>query len=73
MNKVIQDLKVEEETIEKTQMEAYLEMEKPKREVRSYRCITNRIQETEEIISGVEDTIEEIDTMSKKIQNMKNS
>jgi hypothetical protein len=33
--------------------------------------ITNRIQEREERISGVEDTIEEIDTQSKKIQNIK--
>ena len=38
MNKAIQDLKVEVETIKKTQMGANLEMEKLKKEVRNYRC-----------------------------------
>jgi uncharacterized coiled-coil protein SlyX len=35
--------------------------------------ITNRIQEIEERISGLEDTVEEIDTTVKKFQNIKNS
>jgi uncharacterized coiled-coil protein SlyX len=33
--------------------------------------ITNRIQEMEERISGIEDTIEEIDTLVKKKKNAK--
>ena len=35
--------------------------------------VTNRIQEIEERISGVENTLEETDTADKKIQNIKNS
>ena len=33
--------------------------------------ITNRIQEIEERISGIEDTIEDIDTTDKKLQSAK--
>ena len=35
--------------------------------------ITNRIQEIEERVSGAEDTIENIDTTSKKMQSAKSS
>ena len=67
LNKVIQDLKVEVETIKKTQMEANLEMENlGKRSGITNVSITNRIQEIDERISGVEDTIEEIDTTVKE-------
>ena len=67
LNKAIQDLKVEVETIKKTQMEANLEMENlGKRSGITDVSITNRIQEIEERISGVEDTIEEIDTTVKE-------
>ena len=67
LNKVIQDLKVEVETIKKTQMEANLEMENlGKRSGITDVSITNRIQEIEERISGVEDTVEEIDTTVKE-------
>ena len=42
-------------------------MENPgKRSGITYVSITNRIQEIEERISGVEDTIEEIDTTAKE-------
>ena len=58
LNTVIQDPKVEVETMKKTQMEANMEMENPGTTEAS---ITNIIQEIEERISGVEDTIEEID------------
>ena len=72
LNKMIQDLKVEVETIKKTQMEANLEMENlGKRSGITDVSITNRIQEIEERISGVEDTVEEMDTTVKKIQNIK--
>ena len=55
LNKVIQDLKVEVETIKKTQMEANLETENlGKRSGITDIRITNRIQEIEERISGVE-------------------
>jgi hypothetical protein len=52
---------MEIETIKKTQMEATLEMENlGKRTGTTDTSITGRIQEIEERISGVEDTIEEI-------------
>jgi uncharacterized coiled-coil protein SlyX len=67
LNKVIQDLKVEAETIKKTQMEANLEMENlGNRSGITDISITNRIQEIEERISSVEETIEEIDTTIKE-------
>ena len=67
LNKVIQDLKVEVETIKKTQMEANLEMENlGKRSGITDVSITNRIQEIEERISGVGDIVEEIDTTVKE-------
>ena len=57
---------MEVETIKKRQMETNLEMENlGKRSEIIDVSITNRIQETEERISGVEDTIEEIDTAVK--------
>ena len=55
MHKGVQDLKVEVETIKKTQMEANLEMENlGKRSGITDVSITNRIQEIEERISGAE-------------------
>jgi hypothetical protein len=39
---------------------------KPKKEIRSHRYITNRKQKLEERISGVGDTIENIDTTDKQ-------
>ena len=67
LNKVIQDLQVEVETIKKTQMETNLEMENlAKRSRITDVSITNRIQEIEEWVSGVEDTVEEIDTTVKE-------
>jgi hypothetical protein len=48
-------------------MEATLEMENPGKRTRTLdRSITNSIQEMEERIPGVEDTIEEIDTLLKE-------
>ena len=74
LNKVIQDLKVEMET-KKTQIMANLEMENlGKRSGITDISITNRIQEIEERISCIEDTVE--DTLiqrSKKIQKIQNS
>ena len=52
LNKMVQELKMEKETIKKSQMEATLEMENLGT---SDARITNRIQEMEEKISGVED------------------
>ena len=65
---------MEIETIKKTQMEANPEMENiGKRSGITDVSITNRIQEIEERISGVEDTVEEFTQLPKKIQNIKNS
>jgi hypothetical protein len=67
LNKVTQGLKVEVETIKKTQMEANLEIKNlRKRPGIIDVSITNRIQEIEERISGVEDTVEEIDITVKE-------
>ena len=72
LNKVIQDLKVEVETIKKTQMEANLEKENlGKRSGNRDASISNRIQEIEERISGVEDTLEEMDTTVKENEKCK--
>jgi predicted nucleic acid-binding Zn-ribbon protein len=74
MNKTIQDLKMEIETIQKSQRETTLELENlGKRSGVIDTSITNRIQEIEERISSAEDTIENIDTTAKKMQNAKRS
>ena len=66
-NKTIQDLKVEIETIKKSQRETTLEIENlGKRSGIIDASITNRIQEIEDRISGAEDTIENIDTKVKE-------
>jgi predicted nucleic acid-binding Zn-ribbon protein len=73
LNKSFKDLKVEVETIKKTQVEANLKMENlEKRSGTADVSITNRIQEIKERISGVEDTIEEIDTTVKENSKHKN-
>jgi predicted nucleic acid-binding Zn-ribbon protein len=65
-NKTIQHLKMEIETIKKSQRETTLEIENlGKRSGAIDASITNRIQEIEERISGAEDTIENIDTTVK--------
>ena len=59
MNKTIQDLKMEIETIKKSQKETVVELENlGKRLGVIDESITNRIQEIEKRISGAEDTIE---------------
>jgi methyl-accepting chemotaxis protein len=58
---------VEVETLKKTQMKANLEVKNlGERSGITDVNITNRIQEIEERISGVEDTIEKIDTNVKE-------
>ena len=67
MNKTVQNLKREMEAIKKTQIETILEMENlGKRTGTTDVSITNRIQEMEERISDVEDTIEESDISVKE-------
>ena len=73
LNKTIQDLKMEVETIKKSQRETTLELENlGKRSGVIDASITNRIQEIEERISGAEDTIENIDTTVKESAKCKN-
>ena len=63
MIKEVQDLKIEVQTIMKTQIEATLEMKNlGKRSRITDVTINNRIQELQERNSDVKDTIEEIDT-----------
>jgi uncharacterized coiled-coil protein SlyX len=67
LNKAIQDLKMEIETINKSQRETTLEIENLwKRSGVIDASITNRIQKIEERISCREDTIENIDTTVKE-------
>ena len=74
MNKTIQDLKMEIETIKKSQRETTLELENlGKRSGVIDASITNRIQEIEERISGAEDSIENIDTTIKENAKWKNT
>jgi predicted nucleic acid-binding Zn-ribbon protein len=75
LNKTIQHLKKEVDTIEKTQSEATLEIETlGKKSGNIDVSISNRIQEMEERISSAEDSIENISTKNqKKMQNVKRS
>jgi predicted nucleic acid-binding Zn-ribbon protein len=67
INKTIQDLKMEIETIKKSQSETTLELVNlGKRSGVIDESITNRIQEIEERISGAEDTVENIVTSVKE-------
>ena len=67
MNKTIQDLKMEVETIKKiTKGDNSGVKNLGKRPKVIDESITNRIQEVEERISGAEDTIENIDTTVKE-------
>jgi hypothetical protein len=67
VNKTVQDLKMEIEAIMKTQSDGILEMESQGKRTRwKLTSITNRVQEMEERISGVEDTIETIYTLVKE-------
>jgi SMC interacting uncharacterized protein involved in chromosome segregation len=71
LNITIQDLKMEIETIKKSQRETTLEIENlGKRSGVIDASITNRIQEREERISGAEDTIENI-TVKKNAKRKK--
>jgi predicted nucleic acid-binding Zn-ribbon protein len=63
LNKTIQDLKREIETIKKPTSETTLEIETQGKKSGTIDArISNRIQEMEEIISGAEDSIENIST-----------
>ena len=65
---------METETIIKSPLEASLEMESlGKRSGATDASIINRIQEIEERISGAKDSIENIDTTIKKMQNAERS
>jgi predicted nucleic acid-binding Zn-ribbon protein len=67
LNKTIQDLKMEVETIKKTQSEATLEIETlGKKSGNIDARISNRIQEMEERISGAENSIGNMDTTIKE-------
>jgi chromosome segregation ATPase len=67
LNKSIQDLKIEVETMKKTQRETTLEMETlGKKSGTIDVSISHRIQEIEERISGAEDSMESMDTTIKE-------
>jgi BMFP domain-containing protein YqiC len=67
INKTVQDLKMDIEVIKKIQSKGILEVEKLGKRTRTTNAsITNRIQELEERISGMRETIEEIDTSIKE-------
>jgi prefoldin subunit 5 len=67
LNNTIRDLKMDIETIKKSLRETTLELQNlEKRSGVIETRISNRIQETQERISGAEDTIENIDTTVKE-------
>jgi predicted nucleic acid-binding Zn-ribbon protein len=67
LNKTIQDLKREVETIKKTQSETTLEIENlGKKSGNIDASISNKIQELKERISGAEDSVENIRTTIKE-------
>jgi predicted nucleic acid-binding Zn-ribbon protein len=67
LNKTIQDVKMEVETIKKSQRETTLEIENlGKKSGTIDASISNRIREMEERISSTEDTTENIDTTIKE-------
>ena len=67
LNKTIQHLKLEVETIKKSQRETTLEIEiLGKKSGTIDASISNRIQEMEERISSAEDSIESMDTTIKE-------
>ncbi|ERE82958.1 Transposase, L1 containing protein [Cricetulus griseus] len=72
LKETVQGLKTEIETIKKAQSEGILEIEKLGKQSETIDVnITNRIQEMEERISGVEDTLAEIDLSTK--ENLKSN
>jgi cell division protein FtsL len=67
LNKIIRDLKMEVETMKKTQRETTLELETlGKKSGTIDVSISNRIQEMEERISDTEDSIGNMDTTIKE-------
>ena len=74
LNRPIQDLKMQIETIKKSQRETTLEMETlGKKSGTIDVTISYRIQEMEERLSGPEDSIENMHITIKKMQNAKRS
>jgi predicted nucleic acid-binding Zn-ribbon protein len=74
LNKTVQDLKMEIETIKKSQRETRLEIENlGNRSGVIDVSITNRIQEIGERISGAGDTMENINTRVKENAKCKKS
>ena len=73
LNKSIQDLKMEVQTIKKTQTETTLEIENLGNKSGTIDVsISNRIQDVEERISGTEDSIGNMDTTIKENMKCKN-
>jgi DNA anti-recombination protein RmuC len=67
LNKTIQDLKMKVEIMKKTQRETTLEIETPGKKSETMDVsISNRIQEIEERLSGIENPIENMDTTIKE-------
>ena len=74
LDKTIQDLKREVETMKKNQRETTLEIETLGKESGTIDVsIRNRIQEMEERISGAEDSIENMGTIIKENAKCKRS
>jgi hypothetical protein len=67
LNKTIQDLKLEVETMKKSKRKTTLETQNLGKKLGTIDVsISNRIQEMEERISGTEDSIESMDTTIKE-------
>ena len=66
MNETVQVLKLEIQPIKKTQAEGILEMEKFRNSNKSYRGKLHQQNTRDGRISGVKDTIKEMDTLVKE-------
>jgi predicted nucleic acid-binding Zn-ribbon protein len=74
LNKTIQDLKMEVETMKKSQRETTLKVENLEKESGAIDAsITYRIQEIEERITGAKITEKTLTQQSKKMSNAKRS
>lgn len=63
INKNVQELKIELEAIDKYNLR---ESQRQKTQGKEQELLTNRIQKMKERISGIENTIEEMDTLVKE-------
>lgn len=74
MNKILEDLKMEIEGINRTQTEGILEVKNLVKQAETTETLfTDRIEEMEDRVSGTEDMNDKIDTLVKENVSLTNS